>query len=82
MALGIFAAAFWKEKFASVYQSTPVWYGPVWCFRPGSYHTAARIDQIRNYGPGTRDGASGWDRAAVTVASLASCSFVAEEFDR
>ena len=34
---------------------------------------------IRNYGPGTRDGASGFDRAAGTVAS---CSFVVEEFDR
>ena len=39
----------------------------------------AQIDQIRNYGPGTRDEASGLDRAAVTVAS---CSFVAEDFDR
>ena len=38
-----------------------------------------RIDLIRNYGPGTRDGASGFDRAAGTVAS---CSFVVEEFDR
>ena len=37
------------------------------------------IDLIRNYGPGTRDGASGFDRAAGTVAS---CSFVVEEFDR
>ena len=37
------------------------------------------IDQIRNYGPGTRDGASGFDCPAVTVAS---CSFEAEEFDR
>ena len=37
------------------------------------------IDQIRNYGPGTRDGASGFDHVAVTVAS---CSFEAEEFDR
>ena len=38
-----------------------------------------KIDLIRNYGPGTRDGASGFDRAAGTVAS---CSFVVEEFDR
>ena len=36
-------------------------------------HIAAWIDLIRNYGPGTRDGASGFDRAAGTVAS---CSFV------
>ena len=35
-----------------------------------------------NYGPGTRDGASGFDRAVGTVASLVSCSFVVEEFDR
>ena len=31
------------------------------------------------YGPGKRDGASGFERAAGTVAS---CSFVVEEFDR
>ena len=40
---------------------------------------APAIDLIRNYGPGTRDGASGFDRAAGTVAS---CSFVVEDFDR
>ena len=42
-------------------------------------HLNFPIDLIRNYGPGTRDGASDFDRAAGTVAS---CSFVVEEFDR
>ena len=45
----------------------------------GEEKESKTIDLIRNYGPGTRDGASGFDRAAGTVAS---CSFVVEEFDR
>ena len=30
--LGNFRSCIWKEKFASVYQSTLAWYSQVWCF--------------------------------------------------
>ena len=30
--LGNFRCCIWKEKFASLYQSTLAWYGQVWCF--------------------------------------------------
>ena len=45
--LGKFRCCIWKEKFASVYQSTLAWYGQVWCFRDESPKIHGRPNKFR-----------------------------------
>ena len=51
--LGKFRCCIWKEKFASVYQSTLAWYGQVWCFGDESPKIHGRRNKFRGY-PCTR----------------------------
>ena len=45
--LGNFRSCIWKEKFASVYQSTLAWYGQVWCFCDESPKIHGRRNKFR-----------------------------------
>ena len=45
--LGKFRCCIWKEKFASVYQSTLAWYGQVWCFSDESPKIHGRRNKFR-----------------------------------
>ena len=45
--LGKFRCCIWKEKFASVYQSTLAWYGQVWCFGDESPKFHGRRNKFR-----------------------------------
>ena len=45
--LGKFRCCIWKDKFASVYQSTLAWYGQVWCFSDESLKIHGRRNKFR-----------------------------------
>ena len=47
-----FRCCIWKEKLASVYQSTLAWYGQVWCFcdkSPKNPWSSKQVSRVRLY---------------------------------